>query len=372
MISLGSVRAGGKALAQNVPVTGGRGVNLLLTDPDDFNAAVLLALKQFDLDSQNVRVVDVTIASSGFRLVLKGSGAAAELAGADAWASQSALLAVWSDFDITEQGVDPMDPNVYRIVLDPGPKTVLELLADRFTAAQVARLAFTRPHALTEAPNTVVDPTTAPTVSLAGSGSGSVTNGLHGYVYTWLTAQGETIPSAAATVTVTDQSTDGKVTVVVPASDDYGVTGAKVYRTIAGNTGAKKLVGTLTTNGGTLTDSIADVSLGANAPSANTAGGANTVDDDDEQTLTALVGSVILQMAANKLAQNTGNTNLPSDVVDRRSQSDIFRSRSKELREFYQTLVGKGAGTDLAARSAFQDLDVEATYGNFLFHGNRT
>lgn len=373
-ISQGSVRVGAKAVAQNTPTTGSLGVNLLLTDPDDFNAAIRQALKVFESDRPNQRVVDSVLAASGFRVVLKGDGALAELVDADAWPGLNLPVAVFYPWDVTSQGQEPMDPNWYRITKDPGSKTILEFTGDTLTAGDTLRLVFNRPHQLSEAPAAVVNPAAAPTVALASPAvAGNVDNGTHTYVFTWTTADGETAASPASdVVTVADKTVNGKVTVTVPASDDYGVTGAKVYRTIAGNTGSKKLVGSLATNGGTFTDNVADADLGAAAPAANDAGGTNTVDDEDEELLTTLVASFILQMAANKAAQNTGNTNLPNDVVDRRSQSDVYRSRAKELRAEYDALVGRGGSDTVAGHSAFGDLDTAFSDGRgFLWHGGR-
>lgn len=374
-ISLGSVRVGAKQIAQNTPVTGALGVNLLLTDPDDFNAAVLQALQVFDTDRPNQRTVDHTLAAGGFRVVLKGSGALAELTGADAWPGLRRPTNVWYPWDVTSQGAEPLDPNNYRVVQDPGPLTVLEFLVDTLTIGQVLRLQFERPHSLTEAPNTVAAPT-APTAALASPAApGNVTDGLHSWKVTYVTANGETTPSAASgQVTVADQATNGQVTITIPVSPDYGVTARKVYRTVAGDAGSYLLVGTVANNTATtFTDNVADGSLGAAAPSANTAGGANSPDDDDEQKLHLLAASFILQLAANKAVQNTGNTNLPNDVVDRRTQSDIYRSRAKELRDIYNGLVGRGKDAgDIGGHSAFGDLDTDFSDGRgFLWHGGR-
>lgn len=95
----------------------------------------------------------------------------------------------------------------------------------------------------------------------------------------------------------------------------------------------------------------------------------STVRAADEQALVTIAAAWTLQMAANKAVQNTGNTGLPNDVVDRRSQSDIFRSRAKELRDLYATFVGKGSGQDLKGASAIKDLDVLPSHrSGFLWH----
>lgn len=365
------MRVGGKVIAQNTPTTGPLGVDLLL-NATDYDAAVLQALMVFDRDQPNYRVVDNTIATAGFRAVLRGTGALAGLTGADAWAADSSMNQVWYPFDVASQGQEPVDANHYRIVRDPG-KLVLEMLADSLQVGQVLRTEFTRPHTLTEAPNTVTDPAAAPTVSLISpAAAGNINVGLHSWVFVWKTAYGSTLPSPSASATITDNSVNGKVTIVVPASTEYGITGVDVFRTIAGDTGSRKLVGSLATNGGTVTDNVADVSLGAVVPSVNTAGGNNSVEDEDEQALITLVASMVLQMAANKAAQNTGNTNLPNDIVDRRSQSDIYRSRSKDLRAIYDSLMGRGGADSVGPASGFKDLDVESSDGrSLLWHRSR-
>lgn len=375
-ISRYSVRTAGKKLAQDAgPSTGPIGVALLLADPDDYNLAVLQALRIYGTDRPNLVVVDVTVVAAGFRIILAGTGAQAELTGANAWQDgDSALDFVIREWSASSQGLQAMDPNSYRVNREPGGVIVLELLDDSLAAGEVVRLAFTSRHTLTEPPNTVAAPTAAPSLAL-GSVGGNVDNGSHAYRYTWLTDQGETSPSPSASVTVVDKTVAGQVDVTIPAAAaDQGVTGAKVYRQVAGSTGNFLLVGTLTATdgGGVFTDNVADANLGAAAPSANTAGGANTPPEGHAEALQALTGSLILQMAANKAVQNTGNSGLPNDVVDRRSQSDIFASRAKALREQYNLLVGKSTSTDLRPGSAVKDLDVDGSTGlGLLWHPKR-
>jgi hypothetical protein len=234
------VTAKARKLAQDAgPGNTATGVQLLLTDPGDYDEAVAQAVRIYSQDRQNRRVVNVTAPSAGFRLVVGGTGALAGLTGLDAWADgESALLEVYRQWAVTKQNQQPMDVNTWRLVRDPGDVIVLELLEESVAAGEVVRLVFTAPHALT-----------------------------------------------ASAVT-------------------------------------------------------------------------STVPDAHEAALAMLGASLILQLAANKAVQNTGNTGLPNDVVDRRSQSDMFRSRAKELRDGYNTLIGKGAKGDLQPASAVGDLDV--------------
>lgn len=363
--NLYTVRDTAKALAQDPAGRGlsGMGVALLLADPTDYNLAILQALRIHDQERANERIVDQVLPAAGFRFVLAGSGALSSLTGADAWIDGgSSLRDVFLPWDVTSQGRMPLDRNLYRTLRDPGPKTILELLAQSGGIGDTIRLVFTAPHVLSETPTAVTDPASIPVTALAGAGAGNVDNGTHSYAYAWITAHGETKASpAAVAVTVTDKTSNGKVTVTVPASADHGITGARIYRTVAGDSGSRKMAGTLTssTGGGVFTDNLADTGLGGVAPVANTAGGTNTVLDADGDAFAILAASVILELAAVKAVQNTGNTGLPNDVVDRRNQSDIFRSRSKELRELYRGMIGTLTGDDgPGAASGWKDLDV--------------
>jgi hypothetical protein len=115
----------------------------------------------------------------------------------------------------------------------------------------------------------VVAPT-KPTAALANRGVGLVSTGTHTYKTTILDAGGETLPSTASASITTDETTNGKVLVTIPAFVT-GQTGANVYRQVAGSTGAWKLVNaTPISVAGDYEDNIADGSLGADAPSSNT------------------------------------------------------------------------------------------------------
>jgi hypothetical protein len=84
----------------------------------------------------------------------------------------------------------------------------------------------------------------------------------------------------------------------------------------------------------------------------------------DLKALKLLTAAMILKLAANKFMQNTGNSGLPSDVVDRRSQADVCRSLAKDLLSHYQVLVGKAADpSQVGAASGFAELDVEPMHG---------
>jgi len=102
------------------------------------------------------------------------------------------------------------------------------------------------------------------TAALAGAGAGSVNNGDHYYWATYLTAFGETAVSTKSTVvTVTDNTTDGKVNVSVVASTNPSVTNIKLYRSsIAGGAYAAYLLDTIANTTTTYVDNKADSALG--------------------------------------------------------------------------------------------------------------
>jgi uncharacterized phiE125 gp8 family phage protein len=122
----------------------------------------------------------------------------------------------------------------------------------------------------------------APTLALAGTGSGNITNGAHRALITFVTADGETEAGlASSSITVSDNSTNGKLTVTMPLGG-AGVTARKVYLTAAGGS-AYLLASTVSNNTATSeTLNVADGSLGAQAPTTNT-----TVDPELTRLITA-------------------------------------------------------------------------------------
>lgn len=70
-----------------------------------------------------------------------------------------------------------------------------------------------------------------------------------------------------------------------------------------------------------------------------------TIVEDDLPALHLLTAAYILEMYAARSLQNTGNTGLMSDVVDRRTPLDQARSMAKDYRARYATLVGRSDST---------------------------
>lgn len=126
---------------------------------------------------------------------------------------------------------------------------------------------------------------TAPTVALASPAvAGNCDNGDHRVGVTFVTADGETeIGPLSAVVTVADKTVNGKLAVSAIAIGGSAVTSRKLYLVpVAG--GSAKLAATVSNNTATTaTLSVADASLGVEAPTTNT-----TADPE----LTALITTV--------------------------------------------------------------------------------
>lgn len=108
-----------------------------------------------------------------------------------------------------------------------------------------------------------LNPVTSPTtggVALINS-AGNVDNGSHYYWVTFTTAIGET--NSYLLGSVTTDAANGQVTVTIPVSNDYRVTGRKIYRTKAGtsNYTTFSLVSVANNTDTTYVDNVADASL---------------------------------------------------------------------------------------------------------------
>lgn len=371
-----------KALAQDGgPGSTSIGVQLLLTDPGDYNTAIATALAQFGQDRPNRRVVDYPVATAGFKFPLSGASSilprdpdapdlpTCTLAGAGAGNVDNGahLWAATGVYDIGETEL--------------GQPSAALTVADKTTNGKVSVV--------------VQDPTV--TVGLQGFNiyrtvaGGSVFK-LASFV-AWVTG-------APTTTTYVDNVADASLGIAAPTvsqalDPDSWLQGASSIDTLwfpysdtvqgdepnDPNTYRTRLI----PGGITILEFMGDrpavaqvIRLEFTKP--------HVIDEDESDRSTILAGdkdalvtisaAMILQVAANKAAQNTGNTGLPNDVVDRRTQSDVMRSRSKELMALYATLVGRGGSDNLKAASGFKDLDVEPSYrfgglGGFMWHPNR-
>lgn len=110
------------------------------------------------------------------------------------------------------------------------------------------------------------------TVAL-GSGAGNVDNGVHRYVVTFVTADGETqAGDISSSVTVVDKTVNGKISLTAIPVGGSIVTSRKIYRTAAGGSTYLLLTTIADNTTTTYADNTADSSLGAEAPSTNTTG----------------------------------------------------------------------------------------------------
>jgi hypothetical protein len=114
----------------------------------------------------------------------------------------------------------------------------------------------------------------APTAATGGAGTNLLTAGNYKWKVTFVTADGETEAGTASnqiTVDPAAQLPPALSSVPTDATAGVTVTSRKIYRTEAGGT-VYKLSGSIANNSGTTyTDNIPDASLGAAAPSTNSA-----------------------------------------------------------------------------------------------------
>lgn len=106
---------------------------------------------------------------------------------------------------------------------------------------------------------------------------GGIASGIYSYVVTFVTASGETAPSAASANIDNDQGGEAEgqafqIDLDIPryTGVDYTVTARKLYRTDLNNAGPRKLVTTINDNTTTrYLDDVPDASRGADAPAAD-------------------------------------------------------------------------------------------------------
>jgi len=113
---------------------------------------------------------------------------------------------------------------------------------------------------------------TALTPTLASPAApGNVDNGVHRYLATFVTADGETeAGTISAAVTVVDKSVNGQVALTAIPLGGSAVTARNLYRTAAAGSTYLKLAQIANNTATTYTDNVADASLGVQAPTANT------------------------------------------------------------------------------------------------------
>lgn len=123
-------------------------------------------------------------------------------------------------------------------------------------------------------PSAMTTPTVACTAALAGAGAGNVTNGTHSWYITVTGPNGideSAVGPKSNVLNVVNNAADGKVNLTGIPLGPAGTVSRKVYRTVTGDSGSPKLVGTISDNvTTTFQDNVADGSLGAVAPAGIT------------------------------------------------------------------------------------------------------
>ena len=119
----------------------------------------------------------------------------------------------------------------------------------------------------------------APSAAMTGSAvsGGSMGVGVYKYTYTFVTTDGESVESPVFSLTTTSSNKTGSLATI--ATGPTGTTARNLYRTVVGGTQRKFLhqIADNTTTG--YTDSAADGTLGANAPTASSFGGSLVIKD---------------------------------------------------------------------------------------------
>ncbi len=373
MMTRSSLRTAAKELAQDNGADNGNGVKLLLNDPDDYNQAIAMALRQFDSDVENRIVTDYTVATSGFRFALLG-GANNILPNNPATPAAPAVALVALAGNVNA------GTHAWKITI---------VTSDGETAGSVASAILT-----TDGGHGQVT-VTMPTANIPSNATGW---------NVYRTIVGNTGPfklvgfqAKASGANFTDNVADASLGVMAPVESTAVSLSAWVdaksriltlwwpyadanQGTVENDTNTYRTrrapSGTTFLEFAGDTPAVSDIiRLEYTGPRVISEGDPSktSVREGEETALTVLTASLLLQLAANKAAQNTGNSGLPNDVVDRRNQSDVFRSRSKELRETYNNLVGittgEGGGSDVKPYAVYTDLDVQPSHPwGFLWH----
>jgi len=231
--------------------------------------------------------------------------------------------------NIPTGGTGTVGRKIYRNEAGGGTWKLLTTIEDNVTTSYTDNTADGSLGAAAPSSNdtAIADPVNIATAALAGT-AGNVTAGTHSWKYTWVTAVGEsTGPAKSNVVSVADQNVDGQVNLAGIALGPTGTTSRKVYRTVAGDGGNYKLVGTIANNTETTyTDNVADGSLGADMPGANATeltdpaatcdddlwnNGAGNLDNDDynyKYTFVSAIGETDVSDAAGAAVTVADNT----------------------------------------------------------------
>ncbi len=90
------------------------------------------------------------------------------------------------------------------------------------------------------------------------------------------------------------------------------------------------------------------------------------------EAVSNLAASIACLLLATRYAQNTGST-ISADVVDRRTQADVYRSLAKDFRSAYKSLMSEGEAGEGMPGQVIADIDYGYEVGaDFLFHRKST
>jgi hypothetical protein len=345
-VTRATVRAAAKQLIQDALPNSGTGAQFLLNDPSDYNAGIAQALRLFDADVPNKRVAHVTMTAVVFRLALAGPGAilppqkvplpVASLIGAGGAKVRSYRVAarnaagqgLWSDAVRVATGPATLD-GTHKIRLDwaarPGATSYDVFGRDEGQELLLANQAGT---------SFLDDGTATPSSALE-------TTGLDAWVIDGSSLDAVWLPySAGTSPTLASQGQ-------TPLDDNEWLVrpepGPLVLLELTNiSTGIGQVLRLEFTTPHVLDENSAAYS---------------SIPFTKIEALQTLTAAVMLRMVANRYLQNSGSTGLPSDIVDRRSQSDQAASRAKDYLALYRDMVGGGDSATTAA-SGFADLDV--------------
>lgn len=121
-------------------------------------------------------------------------------------------------------------------------------------------------------PSAISTPPASPAITATAASGGAITTGLHSWYCTFVgsTGVGESAAGAHSNQLNIGSGNQTVNLTTIPLGP-AGTTARNIYRTVAGDTGSPKLVGTISDNVTTIfTDNIADGSLGVNAPNGVT------------------------------------------------------------------------------------------------------
>lgn len=348
-VTRSTVRTAAKALAQDgAPGGVGVGVQLLLTDPADYNICIDQALAMFVGDVPNPRVVHYPLTTTAFRFVLAGTGAilvpqppalpALTITGGASTARSYRVAArnaigqgLWSQAAQTAVGPVALDAS-HKVKIDwaavPGA-TSYDVFGRDGGVEQLLR---------NVAGTSYTDDGTDTPSGLLG------TAGLDGWILDGSELTKVWMPYfAGVAVGVAQQGQQ-------PIPDNEWHTFDE-----PGPTTLLEFYGLASTPSTTLRLEFTSPHVVDENSAAYT-----SIRPKWVTAFTTLAAALLLRLVANRYLQNTGITGLPNDIVDRRSQSDQAASRAKEMLLIYRDLIG--GGEPRGAASGFKEMDVVSSH----------